>query len=94
MSLLFKYSDSVDAFKLSAMNAYDSICYNELAQDPKNIHYVNGVPMVSPSISGCPNQCSLTGNCVSGVCHCHHGYTSGDCSVQIGVAPKIYRLRG
>nr|XP_034300143.1 von Willebrand factor D and EGF domain-containing protein-like [Crassostrea gigas] len=89
-----KYSDSVDAFKLSAMNAYDSICYNELAQDPKNIHYVNGVPVVSSSISGCPNQCSLTGNCVSGVCHCHHGYTSGDCSVQIGVAPKIYRLRG
>lgn len=76
------------------MNAFDSTCYNELAKDPTNIQYVNGDPVVNPSISGCPNQCSLNGNCVSGTCHCHHGYTSIDCSVKEGVPPQIHRIRG
>ncbi|XP_056012796.1 von Willebrand factor D and EGF domain-containing protein-like isoform X1 [Ostrea edulis] len=89
-----KYADSADAFRLAVMNAFDSTCYNELAKDPTNIQYVNGDPVVNPSISGCPNQCSLNGNCVSGTCHCHHGYTSIDCSVKEGVSPQIHRIRG
>lgn len=76
------------------MNAFDSICYNELAKDPRNIEYVNGDPVVSSSILTCPNQCSKRGRCIGTTCHCDHGFTSSDCSLKTGVAPTIYRIRG
>lgn len=89
-----KYSDSVETFELAHMNAFDSICYNELAKDPRNIEYVNGNPVVSSSIMTCPNQCSKRGRCIGTTCHCDHGFTSADCSIKIGVAPTIHRIRG
>nr|XP_034300140.1 von Willebrand factor D and EGF domain-containing protein isoform X3 [Crassostrea gigas] len=89
-----KYSDSVETFELAHMNAFDSICYNELAKDPRNIEYVNGNPVVSSSIMTCPNQCSKHGRCIGTTCHCDHGFTSADCSIKIGVAPTIHRIRG
>nr|XP_022324268.1 von Willebrand factor D and EGF domain-containing protein-like isoform X2 [Crassostrea virginica] len=89
-----KFSDSTEAFELAHMNAFDSICHNELAKDPNNIQYVNGLAVINPSILTCPNQCSKNGRCIGTTCHCNHGYTSADCSVRIGVAPTIHRLRG
>ncbi|XP_061164841.1 von Willebrand factor D and EGF domain-containing protein-like [Saccostrea echinata] len=89
-----KFSDSIEAFEIAHMNAFDSICYNELAKDPRNIQYINGDPTVNPSILTCPNQCSNNGKCVRDTCHCNHGYTSADCSVKIGSTPTIHRIRG
>ncbi|XP_056012794.1 von Willebrand factor D and EGF domain-containing protein-like [Ostrea edulis] len=89
-----KFSDSKEAFELAHMDAFDSICYNELAKDPINIQYTNGDPVVSSSILSCPNQCSHNGNCTGGTCHCNHGFVSSDCSVKVGAVPTIYRIRG
>jgi hypothetical protein len=79
---------------MAHMDVFDSICYNELAKDPSNIQYINGEPVVSSSILSCPNQCSHNGNCVSGTCHCNHGFVSADCSVKVGAVPTIHRIRG
>ena len=92
--VILQFSDSTEAFELAHMNAFDSICHNELAKDPNNIQYVNGLAVINPSILTCPNQCSKNGRCIGTTCHCNHGYTSADCSVRIGVAPTIHRLRG
>ncbi|XP_061164836.1 von Willebrand factor D and EGF domain-containing protein-like [Saccostrea echinata] len=89
-----KYSDSAEVFRLASMNAFDSACHNELAKDPSNIQYINGDPVLKSSVFGCPNQCSLNGDCISGRCHCNHGYISDDCSIQVGIPPQIHRIRG
>ena len=37
----------------------------------------------------CPNLCSNRGECDGGKCVCDLGYTSADCSIEKGVAPRI-----
>ncbi|XP_035689590.1 von Willebrand factor D and EGF domain-containing protein-like [Branchiostoma floridae] len=40
----------------------------------------------------CPRQCSNQGRCVNSTCECNHGYTSADCSIQIGRPPVALEL--
>ncbi|KAJ8300116.1 hypothetical protein KUTeg_021635 [Tegillarca granosa] len=86
-----------DQFVLSALMALDDNCANEIL---KNTSYYTIGPNHSlqpPEILTtfyCPNNCNMQGECVQGVCHCHHGFTSSDCSVKSNVVPNIRRIRG
>ncbi|KAI8516124.1 hypothetical protein Bbelb_069370 [Branchiostoma belcheri] len=42
----------------------------------------------------CPRQCSNQGRCVNSTCECDDGYTSADCSIQVGRPPVALRLPG
>ncbi|XP_078703010.1 von Willebrand factor D and EGF domain-containing protein-like isoform X1 [Branchiostoma floridae x Branchiostoma belcheri] len=42
----------------------------------------------------CPRQCSNQGRCVNSTCECDEGYTSADCSIQIGRPPVTLGLLG
>ncbi|CAH1238490.1 FBN1 [Branchiostoma lanceolatum] len=42
----------------------------------------------------CPRQCSNQGWCVNSTCECNEGYTSADCSIQIGRPPVALELPG
>ncbi|XP_078693842.1 von Willebrand factor D and EGF domain-containing protein-like isoform X3 [Branchiostoma floridae x Branchiostoma belcheri] len=42
----------------------------------------------------CPRQCSNQGRCVNSTCECDQGYTSADCSIQVGRPPVALGLPG
>nr|XP_006818865.1 PREDICTED: von Willebrand factor D and EGF domain-containing protein-like [Saccoglossus kowalevskii] len=43
----------------------------------------------------CPGHCSGHGNCsMEGVCICEEGFTSVDCSIDIGKPPRVYEVYG
>ncbi|XP_066303069.1 von Willebrand factor D and EGF domain-containing protein-like [Branchiostoma lanceolatum] len=52
------------------------------------------VPPAFITANICPRQCSNQGRCVNSTCECNEGYTSADCSIQIGRPPVALELPG
>ncbi|XP_078571571.1 uncharacterized protein LOC144859155 [Branchiostoma floridae x Branchiostoma japonicum] len=83
------------SYALSAADEIEAEC-SELAYQNTSLYETNedgvAVPPAIITSQLCPRQCSQRGECVNGTCQCKEGYTSADCSMQVGRAPHALFL--
>ncbi|CAH1239253.1 VWDE [Branchiostoma lanceolatum] len=83
------------SYALSAADEIKEEC-SETAYQNTTLYETNEVGIaVPPTIITsqlCPRQCSQRGECVNGTCQCTEGFTSADCSMQVGRAPQALFL--
>ncbi|XP_066302464.1 von Willebrand factor D and EGF domain-containing protein-like [Branchiostoma lanceolatum] len=83
------------SYALSAADEIKEEC-SETAYQNTSLYETNedGIEVPPAIITGqlCPRQCNQRGECVNGTCQCKEGFTSADCSMQVGRAPQALFL--
>ncbi|KAL4219743.1 hypothetical protein ACF0H5_020157 [Mactra antiquata] len=83
----YKYFDDGSFVDMAVEAAIDACRYTVLPD--LSLYDRNGNPPSYITTDLCPNHCSNHGDCNTGICTCHHGYSGDGCEIHDNAPPTL-----